>query len=59
MGGGGMGRSAPLQFRIKGPDLSQLGDISTKIIAQLRSIDGIVGVGSDMELTKPEVTSLH
>ena len=55
MGGGGMGRSAPLQFRIKGPELSQLGDISTKIIAQLREIDGIVGVGSDMELTKPEV----
>ena len=55
MGGGGMGRSAPLQFRIKGSDLSQLGDISKKIIAQLRKIDGIVGVGSDMELTKPEV----
>ena len=55
MGGGGMGRSAPLQFRIKGPELSQLGDISTKIIAQRREIDGIVGVGSDMELTKPEV----
>ena len=55
MGGGGMGRSAPLQFRIKGPELSQLGDISTKIIAQLREIDGIVGVGSDMALTKPEV----
>ena len=55
MGGGGMGRSAPLQFRIKGPDLSQLSDISTKIISRLRSIDGIVGVGSDMELTKPEV----
>jgi len=55
MGGGGMGRSAPLQFRIKGPELSTLGEISTKIIAQLRKIDGIVGVGSDMELTKPEV----
>ena len=55
MGGGGMGRNAPLQFRIKGPDLSQLSDISTRIVSQLRRIDGIVGVGSDMELTKPEV----
>ena len=55
MGGGGMGRSAPLQFRIKGPELSQLSDLSAKIIARLRSIDGIVGVGSDMQLTKPEV----
>ncbi|MBW2182733.1 MAG: efflux RND transporter permease subunit, partial [Deltaproteobacteria bacterium] len=34
---------------------SQLSDISTRIVSQLRSIDGIVGVGSDMELTKPEV----
>jgi HAE1 family hydrophobic/amphiphilic exporter-1 len=55
MGSGGMGRNAPLQFRIKGPDLTQLGDISTKIVARLRTITGIVGVGSDMELTKPEV----
>ena len=55
MGGGGMGRNAPLQFRIKGPELSQLSDLSAKIIARLRSIDGIVGVGSDMQLTKPEV----
>ena len=55
MGGGGMGRNAPLQFRIKGPDLSQLSNISTKIVSQLRNIEGIVGVGSDMELTKPEV----
>ena len=55
MGGGGMGRNAPLQFRIKGPDLSQLSDLSAKIITRLRGIDGIVGVGSDMELTKPEV----
>ncbi len=53
--GGGMMRNAPLQFRIKGSSLSALGEISTKIIARLRSIEGVVGVGSDMELTKPEV----
>lgn len=55
MGSGGMGRNAPLQFMIKGPDLMQLSEIGTKIIARLRGIDGVVGVGSDMELTKPEV----
>lgn len=53
--GRGMGRSAPLQFQIKGPSLSLLGDIANKIIARLRTIDGVVGVGSDTELTKPEV----
>jgi len=52
---GGPGRNAPLQFQIKGPSLTVLGDISNTIIAKLRSIDGIVDVGSDMELTKPEV----
>jgi HAE1 family hydrophobic/amphiphilic exporter-1 len=52
---GGPGRNAPLQFQIKGPSLTVLGDISNTIIAKLRSIDGVVDVGSDMELTKPEV----
>jgi HAE1 family hydrophobic/amphiphilic exporter-1 len=55
IGGGMSGRNAPLQFKIKGPELSVLQELSSKIIAQLRSIPGLVGVGSDMELTKPEV----
>ncbi len=55
IGGGMSGRNAPLQFKIKGPELSVLQELSSKIIAQLRTIPGLVGVGSDMELTKPEV----
>jgi HAE1 family hydrophobic/amphiphilic exporter-1 len=55
IGGGMSGRNAPLQFKIKGPELTVLQDLSSKIISQLRSIPGLVGVGSDMELTKPEV----
>jgi HAE1 family hydrophobic/amphiphilic exporter-1 len=55
MGGGGMGRNAPLQFRIKGPDIMKLGELATTIVDRLRTIEGIVGVGADMELTKPEV----
>jgi HAE1 family hydrophobic/amphiphilic exporter-1 len=55
IGGGMSGRNAPLQFKIKGPELSTLQSLSSKIIAQLRTIPGLVGVGSDMELTKPEV----
>ncbi len=55
MGGGGMGRNAPLQFRIKGPDIMKLGEIATTVVDRLRTIEGIVGVGADMELTKPEV----
>lgn len=54
--GGGMGtRNAPLQFNIKGPDLSEISKISKNVIDKLRKIDGIVGVGTDMELTKPEI----
>lgn len=54
--GGGMGtRTAPLQFKIKGPELSQIADLSKTIISRLRTVKGIVGVGSDMELTKPEI----
>ena len=55
IGGGMSGRNAPLQFKIKGPELGVLQELSSKIIAQLRTIPGLVGVGSDMELTKPEV----
>jgi HAE1 family hydrophobic/amphiphilic exporter-1 len=55
IGGGMSGRNAPLQFKIKGPELTVLQDLSSKIISQLRGIPGLVGVGSDMELTKPEV----
>ena len=55
MGGGGMGRNAPLQCRIKGPDIMKLGEIATTVVDRLRTIEGIVGVGADMELTKPEV----
>ncbi len=55
LGGGMGGRNAPLQFKIKGPSLTKLSEIATRIIDKLREIDGLVGVGSDMELTKPEV----
>jgi len=54
--GGGMGqRNVPLQFTIKGPDLSVLAQTTKQTIHKLRAIDGIVGIGSNMELTKPEV----
>ena len=53
LGGGMAGRNAPLQFKIKGPELSRLAEISTQTIKKLRSIEGLVGIGSDMELTKP------
>jgi len=54
--GGGMGaRTAPLQFKIQGPELSGIAELSKTIIGRLRAIKGIVGVGSDMELTKPEI----
>ena len=55
LGGGMGGRNAPLQFNIKGPDLSEISKISKDVINELRKIDGIVDVGSDMELTKPEI----
>ncbi len=55
LGGGMGGRNAPLQFKIKGPELSRLSKISQNTIDKLRSVPGIVGVGSDMELTKPEI----
>jgi HAE1 family hydrophobic/amphiphilic exporter-1 len=55
LGGGMGGRNAPLQFKVKGPELSRLAAISTQIIEKLRSVEGLVGIGSDMELTKPEV----
>ncbi len=55
LGGGMGGRNADLQFKIKGPDLNRLSSIARETIGRLRAIDGIVGVGSDMELTKPEV----
>lgn len=55
LGGGMGGRNAPLQFKINGPDLFKLAEISKNTIDRLRSVDGLVGVGSDMELTKPEI----
>jgi len=55
LGGGMGGRNAPLQFSIKGPNLKNISQISKKVIDRLRGIDGIVDVGSDMELTKPEI----
>jgi len=55
LGGGMGGRNAPLQFKIKGPELSKIAEISQTVISKLRTIEGLVGVGSDMELTKPEV----
>jgi len=55
LGGGMGGRNAPLQFNIKGPDLTKISNISKDVIDELRKIEGIVDVGSDMELTKPEI----
>lgn len=48
-------RTSPLQFDIKGFDLRQLSSISNRIIHELKKISGVVDVGSNMELTKPEV----
>ncbi len=55
IGGGMRGRTAPLQFKIKGPELSKLADISKDTMDRLRQIEGLVDIGSDMELTTPEV----
>ena len=48
-------RTSPLQFDIKGFDLNKLASISDKIISELKKVPGVVDVGSNMELTKPEV----
>jgi len=48
-------RTSPLQFDIKGFDLNKLGLISERVINDLKKVTGVVDVGSNMELTKPEV----
>ncbi|MCX5885794.1 MAG: efflux RND transporter permease subunit, partial [Proteobacteria bacterium] len=55
LGGSHGERTSPLQFDIKGFDLNKLASISDKIISELKKVPGVVDVGSNMELTKPEV----
>lgn len=55
-GGSEMGEvSAPIQFILKGPDLSVLKDYSERIMAEMSKVDGIVDVDSNYEKGQPEL----
>ncbi|RMA96110.1 efflux RND transporter permease subunit [Hydrogenothermus marinus] len=56
--GAHLGRSADIMYIIKGPDLKQLANISSKIIDKLQNMKGYVDVDTDIRITKPEIEVL-
>jgi len=52
---GGFG-TAPIQFYLRGPELDKLEEYSSKILAQLKRIPGLVSVDASFRPGKPEIT---
>ena len=52
--GGGF-RAAPLQYNLRGHDLSKLESLSSDVIERMQQVPGIVDVNSTYDATKPEV----
>jgi HAE1 family hydrophobic/amphiphilic exporter-1 len=52
---GGAGRNTDLQYVIQGPELSQLAEISDRIVPALKGLGGFVDVDTNLRITKPEV----
>ncbi len=55
--GGGF-RSAPLQYNVRGPDISKLEETAIEITQRMREIPGIVDVNLTYDSSKPEVAIL-
>ena len=53
--GAHMGRSADIQYTIKGQDLDKLAEISSKIIQELKKLGGYEDLDTDLRLSKPQV----
>lgn len=49
------GRSADVMYVMKGPDLNELGKISSQIEGRLRQLDGYTDIDTDLRINKPEV----
>lgn len=49
------GRSADVMYVIKGPDLNELGRISSQIEGKLRQLSGYTDIDTDLRINKPEV----
>ena len=56
--GSALEQGAPITVEIKGPDLARLVEISDTIQNDLRKVEGVYGVKSNMPLPSPE-TKLH
>ncbi|WP_297888041.1 efflux RND transporter permease subunit [Sulfurihydrogenibium sp.] len=49
------GRSADVMYIIKGPDLGELSNISSKLESQLRQTPGYTDIDTDLRINQPEV----
>lgn len=49
------GRSADVMYVVKGPDLDELGKISSQIETKLRQLNGYTDIDTDLRINKPEV----
>jgi HAE1 family hydrophobic/amphiphilic exporter-1 len=53
--GGGGAQNADVQFIVNGPDLKTLDDIGRKLVAELKSVRGVVDPDTSMNVGKPEL----
>jgi len=53
--GGASGSSAPIQYSLTGPDLSELARLAGQLTAELRSVPGAVDVDNSLITGKPEL----
>ncbi|HNN91511.1 MAG TPA: efflux RND transporter permease subunit [Pseudomonadota bacterium] len=52
--GGGGSANAPIQYVLRGPDLGRLSDYSSRLLAELRQIPGVVDAGTTLVTGRPE-----
>ena len=53
--GGFGGPVAPLQIEVRGPDIKQLQQIADRVVADMRTIEGVVDVQSSLGEPRPEL----
>jgi HAE1 family hydrophobic/amphiphilic exporter-1 len=54
-GGGGGGNNNRLQMLVQGPDIDQLQEYMQVFMEKLRTVPGVVDVGTNFELSQPEL----
>jgi len=53
--GGGGSQNADVQFLVNGPDLKTLEDIGRKLVAELKTVPGVVDPDTSLNVGKPEL----